>query len=375
MKIVNVEPIVIDLPLDRPVQTSFGEMTRRTNVLVRIEANTGEFGIGEIWNNFPSWGAHEKVSTLIHGVRPLLLGEDPREIGKINHKLFKKLTTLCLQWGAVGPMHHSISGVDIALWDLIGKHYGLPIHKLLGGKIHEEVEVYASGLGPTLSDELVLKHQEMGITSFKLKVGKDTALDLQNLKRLRDLIGPVGKLMIDANQAWNRQSAIQNLLQFTPFDLTWIEEPIPCDDIEGLRYIREATSIPVAAGENIYGRKQARKALELEAVDIIQPDLSKNGGISESKIIAEMAGSFDRPYAPHYLGGAVCFAASLHFFASVPGGLILEMDANPNPFREQLFTNPFIVKDGKVKIPEQPGLGFEMDQEFVDFYTVDYKQM
>ena len=375
MKIVSVEPLVIDLPLENPVQTSFGEMTRRTNVLVRIETDTGEFGIGEIWNNFPSWGAYEKIATLIHGVRPLLLGEDPREIGTIHHKLFKHLTILCLQWGAIGPMHHSISGVDIALWDIIGKHYGLPIHKLLGGKLQDEVKVYASGLGPRLSDELVLKHQEMGITSFKLKVGNNADLDLQNLKRLREMMGPDGHLMIDANQAWNRQSAIHNLMKFKSFDIAWIEEPLPCDDIEGLRYIREKTGLPVAAGENIYGRKQARKALEQEALDIIQPDLSKNGGISEARIIAEMAGSFGSPYAPHYLGGAVCFAASLHFIASIPGGLILEMDANPNPFREQLFTNPFTIKDGKVKVPDLPGLGFELDQEFVDFYTIDYKQM
>jgi L-alanine-DL-glutamate epimerase-like enolase superfamily enzyme len=375
LKIVKVEPIVIDVPLEQPVQTSFGEMKRRTNVLIRIEADTGEFGVGEIWNNFPSWGAFEKISTLKHGITPLLIGEDPREIGRINHKLFSELTILCMQWGAIGPMYHSISGVDMALWDLVGKHYNLPVHKLLGGKIHNEIEVYASGLGPKLIDELILKHKEMGVSNYKLKVGKNTELDLQNLKKLREIIGLENRLMIDANQAWDRRSAVKNLLKFKEFDLTWIEEPLPCDDIEGLRYVREQTGIPVAAGENIYGRGQARKALEKEALDIIQPDLSKNGGISESKMIAEIASSFNVPYAPHYLGGAVCFAASLHFFASIPGGVILEMDANPNPFREKLFVHPFKVNNGKVKVPDQPGLGFELDYDFVNFYRIDMNEI
>jgi L-alanine-DL-glutamate epimerase-like enolase superfamily enzyme len=375
LKIVNVEPVVIDVPLEQSVQTSFGEMKRRTNVLVKIESDTGEFGIGEIWNNFPSWGVYEKISTLKNGITPLLLGEDPTEIGKINHKLFKNLTVLCKQWGALGPMYHSISGVDMALWDLLGKHYQLPVHKLLGGKLQDEIEVYASGLGPILLPELVIKHQEMGITNYKLKVGKDVDTDLRNLKRLREMIEPNDRLMIDANQAWDRRTAVDNLKKFKSFELAWIEEPIHCDDIEGLNYIREKTGILVAAGENVYGRGQARKALEKHALDIIQPDLSKNGGITESKIIAEIANSFEVPYAPHFLGGAVCFAASLHFIASVAGGVILEMDANPSPFRENLFVTPFSVKNGKVKVPNEPGLGFELDSEFVKHYQISINEL
>lgn len=375
MKIIKVEPIVIDLPIAPPVQTSFGVMTRRTNVLVRIEADTGEFGIGEIWNNFPSWGAIEKVATLKYGITPLLLGEDPREISKINQKLFNVLKVLGLQWGAIGPIYQSISGVDMALWDLTGKHYQLPVHKLLGGKLHDEILVYASGLGPKIVDELVMKHQEMGITSFKLKVGMDTDLDLRNLRRLREIIGSDNKLMIDANQAWDRRNAVRNLIKYQSFDLTWIEEPVQCDDLEGLRYIREQTGITVAAGENLYGRVQARKALENQALDIIQPDLSKNGGLTESKIVVEMAKSFEIPFAPHFLGGAVCFAASLHFIASVAGGVILELDANPNPFREKLFTAPLVVKNGRAKVSDLPGLGFELDQEFVEFHKIPIKKL
>lgn len=375
MRIVKVDPIVIDLPLEKPVQTSFDEMKRRTNVLVRIEADTGDFGIGEIWNNFPSWGVYEKIATLKYGISPLLIGEDPREISKINHKLFSKLTVLGLQWGALGPIYHSISGVDIALWDLVGKYYKLPIHKLLGGKIHNEIEVYASGLGPALLDDLVIKHKEMGIKNFKLKVGKDADLDYKNLKRLREIVDQDDKIMIDANQAWTRREAVECLKRYKPFGLTWVEEPIQCEDLDGLRYIREQTQIPVAAGENIYGRVQYRNALEKKSVDIIQPDLSKNGGISEAKVIAEMASSWQIPFAPHFLGGAVCFVSSIHFIASINGGTLLELDANPNPFRERLFETPLSIRDGKVKAPDGPGLGLELDNEFIEYFRLDLNDL
>ncbi|HWO76136.1 MAG TPA: mandelate racemase/muconate lactonizing enzyme family protein [Bacillus sp. (in: firmicutes)] len=375
MQIAKVEPIVIDMPLERKVQTSFGEMDRRTNVLVRIETDTREYGMGEIWNNFPSWGVFEKVTTLKYGIAPLLVGEDPRDIGKINQKLYSKLTVLCRQWGALGPMYHAISGVDIALWDLVGKHYGLPIHQLLGGKLSDEVEVYASGLGPVLLDELVTKHQEMGIRYYKLKVGKNSRVDLQNIKRLREMLNQNQHIMIDANQAWSRNEALENIRQYKDFQLMWVEEPIQCDDYEGLRLIREKTDMTVVAGENIYGREQVRKALEMGAIDLIQPDLSKNGGISECKVMVEMASSWDIPYAPHFLGGAICFTASLHFIASIPGGVILEMDANPNPFREKLFVEPFAVKNGKVKVPDGPGLGLEIDYDFLNFYKKDINNL
>lgn len=370
MNISKVEPIVLNVPLENAVVTSFGSMKSRTAVLVRIETDSGEYGIGEIWNNFPSWGVYEKLATLKHGIAPLLIGEDPRAIAKINEKILRSCTILGLQWGAIGPIYHCLSGVDIALWDLAGRHLGQPIWQMLGGKLHDEVDVYASGLGPGPFEKLVVQHQKMGITAFKLKVGKNEDQDLANLRKMRDMLQDNDRLMIDANQAWDGRTAIRTLNQWKPYDLTWIEEPLRCDDLEGLSMVREQTGIPVVAGENIYGRRHARMALEKNALDIIQPDLSKNGGISECRAMAEAAGSWEVPFAPHYLGGAVCLAASLHFFASIPGGVILELDANPNPFREKLFTDPFVVRGGKIKVPDGPGLGFELDPEFIDYYRV-----
>jgi D-galactarolactone cycloisomerase len=370
MKISKVEPIVLYMPLEKPVVASFGKMTARTIVLVRIETDTGEFGIGEIWNNFPAWGMHDKVASLKHGFEPLLLGEDPAEIGKINDKLFRALTVLGLQCGALGPIYHCISGIDMALWDLLGKHKGQSVAQLMGGRLHEEVQVYASGLGPDDFEDKVKRHQEMGFTAFKLKVGKNDDQDFRNLQKMREMIGDEAKLMIDANQAWDREAAIRNLRRFQSFNLGWIEEPLRCDDLEGMRIVRESTQVPLAAGENMYGEGHAALALEQQAIDMIQPDLSKNGGISESRRMADIARRHNVPFAPHFLSGAVCLAASLQFFSAVPGGVILELDANPNPFREKLFTKPLLVKDGKLPVPEGPGLGFELDQDVIDYYQI-----
>ncbi|WP_206916757.1 mandelate racemase/muconate lactonizing enzyme family protein [Alicyclobacillus suci] len=170
MRITKVEPIVLQVPLTHPVVTSFGMMTSRTCVIVRVEADTGQQGIGEIWNNFPSWGVYEKVATLKYGIAPLVVGEDPRDIRRIHQKLRNTYTVMGLQWGAIGPIYHSMSGVDMAIWDLLGKHVGRSVAHLLGGVVHESVQVYASGLGPGSFEEFVEQHLEVGITAFKLSV-------------------------------------------------------------------------------------------------------------------------------------------------------------------------------------------------------------
>jgi D-arabinonate dehydratase len=303
-------------------------------------------------------------------LEPLLIGESALDIQAIHNKLIRALTVLGLQWGAIGPIFHSISGIDMALWDLLGKHKGQSVAKLLGGSAMEQIPVYASGLGSTGFEELVEKHQDMGVSAYKLKVGRDEELDFRNLQTLRSMLKPDDRLMIDANQSWNREDAVRILKRFEPFRLGWIEEPVRCDDFEGQRLIREQVSIPVAAGENIYGVHYAQRALDEAALDIIQPDLCKTGGITECRAVAELAISRGVPYALHYLSGAVCLAASVHFMAGVAGGRILELDANPNPFREKLFTEPLTVKDGCIQVPDRPGLGFELDEDFVAFYQV-----
>ncbi len=370
MKITDLKAIVLSAPLARPVKTSFGSMDRRPGLLVAIETDEGISGVGESWVNFPHWAWEERRATLLRGIRPLLLGEEPRDIGRLREKLFRSLLRggAGLQWGAPGPLMQAISGVEIALWDLLGKSLGCPVYRLLGGGPHGAIPAYASGLGPADFEDSVRECLEQGFTAFKLKVGFGRGQDLANLRRMRDLIGDRSQLMIDANQAWrDADEALDHLEAYREFAPVWIEEPVPADRLSELRRIRRARLMPVAGGENYYGRRDFRRALAAGALDIVQPDLTKTGGIAEARAVCEWAACWEIPYAPHMFGTAVGQAASLHLLAALPGGLRMEVDATPNPLlRDIVRRSSFRWIDGAfVAREEMPGLGLELDKEVI----------
>ena len=314
MKIIDVIPVVLSYPLETRVRTSFGMMQSRTNLLVKIETDEGITGIGESWTNFPHWVCEERKATLVQGLRPLLIGEDPRNISFLWEKMHRALMRggAGLQWGAQGPLMQAISGVDIALWDILGKSLGAPVFRLLGGNGEGRIAAYASGLGPEGFEPYVAASLQKGYAAFKLKVGFGRDMDLRNLKRMRELIGPDCRLMIDANQAWRTaDEALDHLNVYRDFGLALIEEPVPADRPAELRKIREQRIAPVAGGENVYGRYGFRQTLGAEALDIVQPDLCKTGGISEARIICQMAWAWEIPYAPHMFGTAVGLFTSI----------------------------------------------------------------
>jgi L-alanine-DL-glutamate epimerase-like enolase superfamily enzyme len=265
MKITEVIPRVLSCPLRDPVLTSFGAMRRRTCVLVQIETDAGITGVGESWTNFPHWAFEERRATVREGVRPLLLGEDPRNIAFLWEKLFRVLMRggAGLQWGAEGPLMQAISGADIALWDILGQSLGVPVFRLLGGGGAGPIAAYASGLGPEGFEPHAEAALKLGYPAFKLKVGFGREIDLRNLRAMREIIGPTRRLMIDANQAWRSAAeALDHLNRYRDFDLALIEEPVPAERVAELRTIRDQRIAPVAGGENLYGRSGFRHALE-----------------------------------------------------------------------------------------------------------------
>ena len=375
MKITDVIPIVLSYPLETEVRTSFGRMQSRTNLLVRIETDEGISGIGESWTNFPHWSFEERRATILKGLRPLLLDEDPRAVSFLWDKMHRGLmrSGAGLQWGAEGPLMQAISGVDIALWDILGKSLGVPVYRLLGGAGSEKIAAYASGLGPEGFEPYVEASLQKGYSAFKLKVGFGRDIDLRNIRTIRELIGPERRLMIDANQAWRSAAeALDHLNAYREFGLALIEEPLPADRLAELRNIRARRIAPVAGGENVYGREGFRRTLGAEALDVVQPDLTKTGGISEARIICQMAWAWEIPYAPHMFGTAVGQAASLHLLASTPNGLFMEVDANPNPLMTRLLKkSTFEFQGGGFVVSgDGPGLGIELDPEVVREFEV-----
>lgn len=371
MQITAVEPVVLGLPLEEPVTTSFGAMTHRYAILVRIETDSGPVGWGESWSNFPGWSPRERVYTIAEGLAPLLMGQDPRQIAWLHEKMMAGMSRLALQWGALGPVHQAISAVDIALWDLLGKEVGQPVCQLLGGRPCS-VPVYASGLGRNDPVRLAVPLLDQGVTAVKLKVGFGPEIDLRNLTAVRECLGSERLLLTDANQAWDLRTAGQMLSLMSPFDPFWLEEPLPANQIAEMAELRRSTSIKVVAGENAYGRAGFRALLEARAVDFVQPDVCKTGGLTEARAVCQMAASYGVPYAPHYLGGAIGLVASLHLCASTPGFWRMELDVNPNPFRSELVGSVLTVRDGCLSVPDGCGLGVEPTPALIERYRVKY---
>ena len=370
MKIQNVEPLVVGMPIAEPVRTSFGTMTHRYAILVRIETDAGLVGWGESWSNFPAWSPYERVHTIRDGIAPFLMGEDPLQVTWLHDKLRRGTEALGRQWGAPGPLFQAISAVDIALWDIMGQEMGQPICRLWGGGTTTQVPVYASGIGPGGVPTLVPPMQARGITCFKLKVGFGTETDQENLALIREVIGPEATLLTDANQAWDLATAMDMAPILADFEPYWLEEPLPADRFEDMSALREVVPFRIAAGENVYGRGGFRRLLDAKAVDVIQPDICKTGGLTESRVICEMAAAWDVPFAPHYLGGAIGLIASLHLFAATPGGWMMELDSNANPLREELGGDLLAVRNGCLAVPAGAGLGLTPDPQLLERYRI-----
>lgn len=363
--ITDIKTMPLCAPLERPVKMAIGEMRGRNGVLVEVTTDAGIVGIGESWVNYPSWAPTERTATILEGVRPLLIGEridDPRRLWRL---CTDRLRLLALQWSAKGPINQAVSGVDIALWDIAGKAAGVPIWQLLGAPKQDRVRAYASGLGPLGANEQAAAAMVHGFTAVKLKLGFDQDFDERNLAAVRATIGGA-TLFTDANQGWTLERARAMLGPLRAAQAAWLEEPLPADEAENWRQLREQVgALPLAAGENLYGLPQFAHWGNAHLVDVLQPDVGKCGGISAMTAILETAANQGLRLAPHYFGGAVGLAATLHVFASLPPAqrVLVEYDINPNPLREELLTEELYVGNGELRVPTEPGLGVTLRQD------------
>ena len=372
-KIAKVESSVYRTPIETPVRTSFGVMRDRPAVLVRVEDVDGAVGWGEAWCNFPSNGAEYRARLINAVLAPILVGHTWDHPAHAFRHLTDRLKILALQAGEPGPVAQAIAGIDIALWDLAGRRAGLPLWRLLGGDHGDAVAVYASGLNPDPEQAVALasvRYAE-GYRAFKLKVGFGRERDLGNLRTLREALGPDTILMVDANQAWDREQAIAMSQVMDRFALEWLEEPIPADSpLESWTQLAAQSPVPLAGGENL--RDEAFDRMIASGVlQVIQPDIAKWGGFSGCFPLARKIIAAGRRYCPHCLGGGISLIASAHLLAAAGGDGFLEVDANPNPLRAGLavpFPHP---QNGYMKVPDTPGLGVDPDVEALRGYQVE----
>src|SRR4051795_9231050 len=369
MMITAVRTHVLEAKLSQPFAYSRAWYDTRTASLVEIETDTGLTGWGECY------GPARITSAVVEAVAPWLIGEDPLRTDALWQMIYARLR----DHGQKGVVVQGLSGIDIALWDLKGRHFGVPVHRLMGGPLRTEVRAYATGLyrrrtgDPVqyLAEEAAGYAQE-GFGAVKLKVGFGVEEDARVTRAVRAAVGPDVGLMVDANHAYDEVAAIRLGRRIKELDIGWVEEPVPPEDLAGYREVKAALAIPVAGGECEFTRFGFRELLTSRAVDIVQPDTCAAGGLSECKKIADMAAAFGVRYNPHVWGTGVALAAALQLLAVLPshtpGSLapvepMLEFDRGEHPLRQALLRRPIEHAGGVVMVPEGPGLGIEVDRD------------
>ena len=375
MKITRIEPIVLRLPNLRPEECDGTQDT----LLVRVHTDEGLVGIGEV-DTSPevALAAIEAPAShfIARGLREVLIGRDPFDVNRIWHDMYRA----SIYFGRQGVALHAMSGVDIAIWDLIGQASGRPIWQMLGGNHRDHVRVYASLLMPETPEEvapLVAPLTARGFTAVKFgwgPLGRDEGLDVALIAAARTAIGPERLLLIDAGWAYNVKSAVRICRKLEPYDLFWLEEPLPPDDIAGYARLSDLVGVRIATGEEESGVRAFRRLIEHGHIDIIQPDVSRAGGLTECRRIGEMAEEADVRLVPHAFKTGILQAASLHLAATLPHGDLCELTVHGGPLARTLTNEDFMDRleaDGTVAIPSTPGLGVTLNEDTVERYRVN----
>ena len=366
LKIESVEPIVLRIG------------ARKDIVCARVRTTDGLHGWGE--GTTPPTVA--PVVATIRSFEPMLKGESAWNIEKLWRRMYiTEENTLG------GTLYAAISAVDLALWDILGKKLNTPVYHMLGGKIHDTIRIYTSyrwGNIPRTRDAYFQRTKELmaqGATAgkydpFGAYPGPERQLSSTVLAEVREMIrgireaGPTFDICVEAHGKFNMATAGRIIKLLEPFDPFFLEEPIPPENIEAMATLQASTNIPIATGEGLQGHFNFAPLLEKRAARILQPDVSRTGGITAMKKIAAMADAHYVTFAPHNPNGPVCTAASLHVAASSPNFLIMEEGNTRVQEYNDIFVGGWKPTLAAWKVPESPGLGVDFSPEFLTAHRV-----
>ena len=338
-------------------------------VLVRVRTDTGLEGIGE------ADSSPEVVKAIVDapfshniacGLRKLLVGENPLEIERLWQKMLRKT----LYFGRSSVTITAMSAIDMALWDLKGKHFGEPIHRLLGGKQHDRIQAYASilfGRDGKQTADIARRWIAAGYRAVKFgwePMGVSEAIDVDLVRGAREGLGPDATLLIDAGCVWDARTALARANKFAEYRIGWLEEPLRPDDVEGYRWLRDRSPVPIAAGEEECGRSAFRALIDARALDVYQVDLSRNG-FTDSAYIRARVEEIGARLCNHCYTSPITVAASLHWLCTCRDAFIFEDCVEDSPLRHDLTIEKVQAKDGWMEIPDRPGLGVTLAEDFV----------
>ncbi|MGD9711868.1 MAG: mandelate racemase/muconate lactonizing enzyme family protein [Thermomicrobiales bacterium] len=356
-------------------------------VLVRIETDEGVTGLGEAY-----WGAG--VAELAHKAAPLIVGENPLNVSKIVEVLIRCMSG---EGSAGGATVTAISGIEIALWDLVGRALNTPISTLFGGRFREHIRVYAdchAGATPDPADYAAMARQVVADGFTALKFDLDTPnpytgdisddphprrrwfepfnRTISNAERAwmvdvvaacREAVGPDIMLGMDAHWKFSVNDAIRLAQDLEPFNLLWLEDPIPPENIEAQRHVTHSTRTPICTGENLYRKHGFRDLIEKQAARIIAPDIPKMGGLAEAKKVADHADLYYIPVAPHNVASPIGTVASAHVCAAMNNFLVIEFHAKDVEWWDDLVDGGAVIQEGFIRLTDAPGHGLTLNED------------
>ena len=342
--------------------------------LVRVRTDDGLEGIGE------ADASPEVIKAIIDapfshniacGLREILIGENPLETERLWQKMYRRT----MYYGRSSVTICAMSAVDMALWDLKGKYFKQPIHRLLGGKQHDRVKAYASilfGRNGKQTKEIGQRWVNAGYAAVKFgwePMGQSETLDLELVRGAREGIGEDNTLLIDAGCVWDARTALTRAYAFAEFDIDWLEEPLRPSDVEGYAWLRDRSPVPIAGGEEECGRESFRPLIDRHALDVYQVDISRNG-FTDAAYIRARVEEMGARLCNHCYTSPITVAASLHWLATCRDAFIFEDCVDDSPMRHELTHEKLQAKDGWISAPDGPGLGITLNDEFVKKYRV-----
>ena len=343
-------------------------------VLVRVRTDNGLEGIGE------ADASPEVVKAIIDapfshniacGLREILLGENPLETERLWQKMYRRT----MYFGRTSVTICAMSAVDMALWDLKGKHFGEPIHRLLGGKQHGRIKAYASilfGRDGQETKTIGQRWTQAGYQAVKFgwePMGQSEALDVELVRGAREGVGTNATLLIDAGCVWDARTALRRAHSFAEFNIGWLEEPLRPDDVDGYVWLRDRSPVPIASGEEECGKESFRPWIDRHALDVYQVDLSRNG-FTDAAYIRARVEEIGARLCNHCYTSPITVAASLHWLCTCRDAFIFEDCVDDSPMRHELTLEKVQAKDGWISVPDGPGLGITLNEDFVQKYLV-----
>lgn len=370
MKIMKVEAIHLRLP----------EVNERCDgsqetLVVRVHTDEGIVGIGEVDSS--SLVAKAIIEAplshkICRGLAECVMGQNPFEIDRLVHRMYEGT----IFFGRQGAAIQAMSGVEIALWDIVGKATGKPVYQLLGGGFKKTFKAYASilfGNTPGETKHIAQKLAGQGYRAVKFgwgPMGESEASDIAHVRAAREGLGERVELMVDAGLCWDTATAIRRSKQFEEFNLAWLEEPLHPDNLQGYARLSAQSPIRIAAGEEVCDVPEFRTLMDVGGIDVVQVDVTRVGGLARSKRIGWDSAERHRLCVNHSYKTGINIAASLHFVAALPNTHFFEYCVEQGDLRKHLTKQEFPVIEGNISVPDAPGLGIDLNEDIVEKYRV-----